>query len=99
MASPRPTAKGKKIFMPYTYCGKTTHASEKCCKEFGKPGWAQAMFSSITPSPNPPTISTPLVGLMKQIDAIINGTPIHVNNNSKITNFVKISRIEGYNGK
>ena len=61
MASPRPTIKGKQIFMPCTYCGKTTHASEKCWKEFGKPGWAQAMFSSITPSPTPPNISTPPV--------------------------------------
>ena len=26
----RPSAKGKKIFSPCTYCGKTTHASEKC---------------------------------------------------------------------
>ena len=58
----RPTAKGKQIFPPCTYCGKTTHASEKCWKEFGKPEWAQAMFSSTTPSPTPPNISTPSVG-------------------------------------
>ena len=61
MASSRPTTKGKQIFLPYTYCGKTTHASEKCWKEFGKLGWAQAMFSSITPSLTPPNISTPPV--------------------------------------
>ena len=61
MASPRPPIKGKQIFMPCTYCGKTTHPSKKCWKEFGKPGWAQAMFSSITPSPTPPNISTPPV--------------------------------------
>ena len=62
MASPLHTTKGKQIFMPCTYCGKTTHTSKKCWKEFGKPGWAQDMFSSITPSPTPPNISTPLVG-------------------------------------
>ena len=60
MASPRPTNKGKQIFMPCTYCGKTTHASEKCWKEFGKPRWAQAMFSSITLS-STPNIYTPPV--------------------------------------
>ena len=58
----RPTTKGKKIFLPCTYCGKTAHASEKCWKEFGKPKWAQTMFSSITPSPSPPSLSTPPVG-------------------------------------
>ena len=47
--------------MPSTYCGKTTHASKKCWNKFGKPGWAQAMFSSITPSPTPPNISMPPV--------------------------------------
>ena len=50
MASLRPTTKGKQIFMPCIYYGKTTHASEKCWKEFGKPRWAQAM------SPVAPTI-------------------------------------------
>ena len=58
----QPTAKGKQIFPPCTYCGKTTHDSEKCWKEFGKPEWAQAIFSSITPSPTPPSMSTPSVG-------------------------------------
>ena len=62
MASPRPIAKGKQIFIPCTYCGKTTHASKKCWNDFGKPGWAHAMFSSITPSPTPPNISMPPVG-------------------------------------
>ena len=57
----RPTTKGKQIFPPCTYCGKTTHASEKCWKEFRKPEWAHAMFSSITPSSTPPSISTPSV--------------------------------------
>ena len=58
----RPTAKGKQIFPPCTYCGKTAHTSEKCWKEFGKPEWAQAIFSSTTLSPTPPSISTPPVG-------------------------------------
>ena len=58
----RPTAKGKKIFSPCTYCGKIIHALEKCWKEFGKLEWAQAMFSSTTPSPTPPSLSKPLVG-------------------------------------
>ena len=61
MASAQPTAKGKQIFMSCTYCGKTTHALEKCWKEFEKPRWAQAMFSFITRSPTPPNISTPPV--------------------------------------
>ena len=58
----RPTAKGKQIFPPCTYCGKTTHDSKKCWKEFGKPEWAQAMFSSTTASPTPPSISSPSIG-------------------------------------
>ena len=62
----RPTAKGKKIFTPCTYCGKTTHGLEKCWKEFGRPEWAQAMFSSITPSPTL-TIFTSLVGPTTQM--------------------------------
>ena len=56
-----PIAKGKQIFSPCTYCGKTTHASEKCKKEFGKPEWAQVMFSSTTLSPTP-SLSMPPVG-------------------------------------
>ena len=34
-----------------------------------------------------------------QIDAVINCTPIHVKIKSKLTNLMKITRIEGYNGK
>ena len=67
MASSWPTAKGKQIFMPCTYFGKTTHASEKCWKEFGKPEWAQGMFSYITLSSTPPSISTPPVELTIQM--------------------------------
>ena len=37
--------------------------------------------------------------MTEQIDAVVNCTPIRVNNNSKLTNLMKISRIEGYNGK
>ena len=58
----RPTAKGKQIFPPCTYCRNTTYASEKCWKEFGKLEWAQAMFSSTTLTSNPLSISTPPVG-------------------------------------
>ena len=57
----RPTTKDKQIFPSCTYYGKTTHALEKWWKEFGKPKWAQAMVSSTTPSPTPPSISTPMV--------------------------------------
>ena len=37
--------------------------------------------------------------MTERIDAVINCTPIRVNNKTKLTNLVKISRIEGYNGK
>ena len=37
--------------------------------------------------------------LMERIDAVVDCTPIHVNNKAKLTNFMRISRIEGYNGK
>ena len=56
-----PTVKDKQTFLPYTYCDNTTHASEKCWKEFGKHKWAQAIFSSTILSPTPPSISMPLV--------------------------------------
>ena len=56
-----PTAKGEQICPPCTYCGKTTHASKKCWMDFGKPEWAQAIFSSITPSSTPHSLSTPSV--------------------------------------
>ena len=36
---------------------------------------------------------------MERFDAVINYTLIRVNNKSKLTNLMKISRIEGYNGK
>ena len=37
--------------------------------------------------------------LTNRIDVIINFTLIHVKIKSKITNLMKITRIEGYNGK
>ena len=37
--------------------------------------------------------------MMDQIDVVINCTPIRVKIKSKITNLMKITRIEGYNGK
>ena len=37
--------------------------------------------------------------MTEKIDAVVNCTPISVKNNSKLTNLMKISRIEGYNGK
>ena len=36
---------------------------------------------------------------MERIDVVVNCTPIRVNNKNKLTNFIKLSRIEGYNGK
>ena len=38
-------------------------------------------------------------GMTERIDAVVNCTLIRVNNNSKLTNLIKISQIEGYNGK
>ena len=37
--------------------------------------------------------------LTDRINAVINCTPVRVNNKTKVTNLMKISRIEGYNGK
>ena len=37
--------------------------------------------------------------LTDRIDVVVNYTPICVKNNYKLTNLMKISRIEGYNGK
>ena len=45
-----PFAKDKKIFTPNTCRGNTIHASKKYAKDFGKPKWAQAMFSPTTMS-------------------------------------------------
>ena len=37
--------------------------------------------------------------LTDRIDVIVNYTPIHVKIKSKLINLMKITRIEGYNGK
>ena len=37
--------------------------------------------------------------MTERIDAVINYTPIRVKIKSKLTNFMKLIRIEGYNGK
>ena len=37
--------------------------------------------------------------LMDRIDVVVNCTPIHIKIKSKLTNLMKITRIEGYNGK
>ena len=37
--------------------------------------------------------------MTEQIDAVVNCTPIRVNNKAKLTNLMKIIRIEGHNGK
>ena len=37
--------------------------------------------------------------LIKQIDAVINCTPIRVKNKAKLTNFIKLIRIEGYSSE
>ena len=40
-----------------------------------------------------------MVSLMEQDSEVVNFTRSGVKNNSKLTNLMKISRIEGYNGK
>ena len=37
--------------------------------------------------------------LTERIDVVVNCTPIRVKTKSKLTNLLKITRIEGYNGK
>ena len=48
----RSTSSGKtrNSYPPCKYCGKTTHSSEKCWKEFGKPAWAMAASGGKTSS-------------------------------------------------
>ena len=55
-ASGKSTSSGKtqNSYPPCKYCGKPTHPSEKCWKEFGKPAWALAAsggMASLTTSP------------------------------------------------
>ena len=49
-----PSGKTQNSYPPCKYCGKTTHPSEKCWKEFGKPAWAMAASGGKTSS----TLST-----------------------------------------
>ena len=46
-----PFGKTRNSYPPCKYCGKTTHPSEKCWKEFGKPAWAMAASGGKTSSP------------------------------------------------
>ena len=46
-----PSEKTRNSYPPCKYCGKTTHPSEKCWKEFGKPAWAMAASGGKTSSP------------------------------------------------
>ena len=49
-----PSGKTRNSYPPCKYCGKMTHPSEKCWKEFGKPAWAMAASGGKTSS----TLST-----------------------------------------
>ena len=49
-----PSGKTRNSYPPCKYCGKTSHPSEKCWKEFGKPAWAMAASGGKTSS----TLST-----------------------------------------
>ena len=48
--SSTPSEKTRTSYPPCKYCGKTTHPSEKCWKEFGKPAWAMAASGGKTSS-------------------------------------------------
>ena len=45
-----PSGKTRTSFPPCKYCGKTTHPSKKCWKEFRKPAWAMAASGGTTSS-------------------------------------------------
>ena len=49
-----PSGKTRNSYPPCKYCGKTSHPSEKCWKEFGKPAGAMAASRGKTSS----TLST-----------------------------------------
>ena len=49
-----PSGKTRNSYPPCKYCGKTSHPSEKCWKEFEKPAWAMAASGGKTYS----TLST-----------------------------------------
>ena len=46
-----------------------------------------------------PNLGMAIRSLTDQINVVINCTPIHVKIKSKRTNLMKITRMEGYNGK
>ena len=48
------SGKTRNSYPPCRYCGKTSHPSEKCWKEFGKPAWAMGASGGKTSS----TLST-----------------------------------------
>ena len=50
MLSSTSSGKTRNSYPPCKYCGKTTHPSEKCWKEFGKPAWAMAASGGKTSS-------------------------------------------------
>ena len=56
-ASGKSTSSGKTrtSYPPCKYCGKPTHPSEKCWKEFGKPAWALAASGGRASSTTSPT--------------------------------------------
>ena len=45
-----PSGKTRTSYPPCKYCGKMTHPSKKCWKEFGKPAWAMAASGGKTSS-------------------------------------------------
>ena len=56
-----PSGKTRNSYPPCKYCGKPTHPSDKCWKEFGKPAWALAASggkASLTTSPAEGSSST-----------------------------------------
>ena len=56
-----PSGRTRTSYPSCKYCGKTTHPSEKCWKEFGKPAWAMAAAggkTSATMSPADGSSST-----------------------------------------
>ena len=46
-----------------------------------------------------PFLSRPVLGLRKRDLVVVKNTQSHVKTKSKLTNFMKLIRIEGYNGK
>ena len=59
-----PSGKTRNSYPPCKYCGKPTHPSEKCWKEFGKPAWALAASggkasSTMSPAKGSSSTTTP----------------------------------------